>query len=54
MTVSGWVLEEMGTFPQEGDTFDCEQLHVTVEKVDKRRVVQILIEVHPAEQTSEE
>lgn len=54
VTVSGWVLEEMGTFPQEGDTFDCEQLHVTVEKVDKRRVVQILIEVHPAEQTSEE
>ena len=54
VTVRGWVLEEMGTFPQEGDTFDCEQLHVTVEKVDKRRVVQILIEVHPAEQTSEE
>ena len=50
VTVSGWVLEEMGTFPQEGDTFDCEQLHVTVEKVDKRRVIQILIEVRPAEQ----
>ena len=54
VTVSGWVLEEMGTFPQEGDTFDCEQLHVTVEKVDKRRVIQILIEVRPAEQTAEE
>ncbi len=25
--------------------FDCENLHVTVEKVDKRRVVQILIRV---------
>lgn len=44
VTVSGWVLEEMGTFPQQGDTFDCEHLHVTVEKVDKRRVVQILIQ----------
>ena len=53
VTVSGWVLEEMGTFPQEGDTFDCEQLHVTVEKVDKRRVIQILIEVRPAEQAEE-
>ena len=53
VTVSGWVLEDMGTFPQEGDTFDCEQLHVTVEKVDKRRVIQILIEVRPAEQAEE-
>lgn len=45
VTVNGWVLEEMGTFPQVGDTFDCEHLHVTVEEVDKRRVTQILIEV---------
>ena len=48
VTVSGWVLEEMGTFPKEGDSFDCEQLHVTIEKVDKRRVLQILIQVRPA------
>lgn len=45
VTVNGWVLEEMGTFPQVGDSFDCEHLHVTVEAVDKRRVTQILIEV---------
>lgn len=45
VTVNGWVLEEMGTFPQVGDSFDCEHLHVTVEQVDKRRVTQILIEV---------
>ena len=48
VTVSGWVLEEMGTFPKKGDSFDCEQLHVTIEKVDKRRVLQILIQVRPA------
>ena len=48
VTVSGWVLEEMGTFPKEGDSFDCEQLHVTIEKADKRRVLQILIQVRPA------
>ncbi len=45
ITVNGWVLEEMGTFPQPGDTFTCEHLHVTVEQVDKRRVTQILVEV---------
>lgn len=54
VTVSGWVLEEMGTFPQQGDTFDCEQLHVTVEKVDKRRVLQILVQVRPTETSEEE
>jgi CBS domain containing-hemolysin-like protein len=45
VTVNGWVLEEIGTFPQVGDTFDCEHLHVTVEQLDKRRVTQIHIEV---------
>lgn len=52
VTVNGWVLEEMGTFPQVGDTFDCEHLHVIVEQVDKRRVTQILIQ--PGEKVAEE
>lgn len=38
VTVNGWVLEVMGRFPQPGDEFDFENLHVTVEKVAKRRV----------------
>ena len=54
VTVNGWVLEEMGTFPQPGDSFDCEHLHVTVEQVDKRRVSRILIEVRqPVEEKDE-
>ena len=52
VTVNGWVLEEMGTFPQVGDQFDCEHLHVTVEQVDKRRVTQILIV--PGEKSEED
>ena len=44
VTVNGWVLEVLGRFPQAGDTFDYEDLHVTVEKVARRRVEQILIE----------
>lgn len=38
VTVNGWVLEVMGRFPQPGDGFDFENLHVSVEKVAKRRV----------------
>ena len=53
VTVNGWVLEEMGTFPQPGDTFDCEHLHVTVEQVDKRRVTQILVEPREKPETEE-
>ena len=52
VTVSGWVLEELGTFPQVGDTFDCEHLHVTIEQVDKRRVTQI--HIVPSEKQEEE
>lgn len=54
VTVNGWVLEEMGAFPQAGDSFDCEHLHVTVEKVDKRRVAQILVEIRESEKEDEE
>lgn len=54
VTVSGWVLEEMGVFPQQGDTFDCENLHVTIVKVDKRRVAQITVEVRKPEASAAE
>ncbi|MBQ6594093.1 MAG: HlyC/CorC family transporter, partial [Clostridia bacterium] len=30
VTVSGWVQEELGEFPKEGDSFTCEDLRVTV------------------------
>lgn len=45
VTVNGWVLEVMGRFPQAGETFDYDKMHVTVEKVAKRRVEQIRIEL---------
>lgn len=44
VTVNGWVLEVLGHFPQAGDCFDAEGVHVTVEKAARRRVEQILIE----------
>ncbi len=44
VTVNGWVLEVLGHFPQPGDTFDYEGLHVTVERAARRKVEQIRIE----------
>ena len=43
VTVNGWVLEVLGRFPQPGDSFEYQGLHVTVEKVARRRVEQIRI-----------
>ncbi len=44
-TVSGWVLEQIGRIPEVGDSFDYENLHVTVTQVEHRRVLEIRVEV---------
>ncbi len=53
VTVSGWVLEELGRFPREGETFQCENMLVTVERVHKRRVLQVRVETLPAAEPDE-
>ena len=44
VTVNGWVVEVLGRFPQPADSFDYGGMHITVEKVDRRKVEQIRIE----------
>jgi len=44
-TVSGWVMEEVGRVPEEGDSFTYENLRVTVTKVDHRRVLEVRVVV---------
>ncbi len=44
-TVSGWVLEQVGRIPEEGDRFQADGLDVTVTKVDHRRVLEIRVVV---------
>ena len=44
-TVSGWVMEEVGRVPEEGDHFVYDDLDVTVTKVDHRRVLEIRVVV---------
>lgn len=41
VSVSGWVMEELGRIPVEGDSFRYGGLHVTVTKTDGRRVMEI-------------
>lgn len=52
-TVSGWVMDELGKVPEEGDTFTYDNLTVTVTKVDFRRAVEIRVVVAPKPETTE-
>jgi len=47
VTVNGWVLEVLGHLPQPGDAFDYGKLHVTVQRVARRRVEQVRISRNP-------
>ncbi len=49
-TVSGWVMEQVGRIPEEGDRFTSDGLDVTVTKVDHRRVLEIRVVVLPEEE----
>ena len=47
VTVNGWVLEVLGHLPQPSDAFDYNNLHVTVQRVARRRVEQVRISRNP-------
>lgn len=49
VTVNGWVREELGRFPKAGDSFECDNLIVTVEKAEKRRATEIRVVPKPVE-----
>ena len=46
-TVSGWIMDQLGRTPEEGDTFTYDKLHVTVTKADQRRAEECVITVLP-------
>jgi len=48
-SVGGWVLDQIGKIPDVGDSFDYENLHVTVAETDNQRVVAINVTVAPEE-----
>ncbi len=49
-SISGWVLEQLGRVPVEGDHFTYENLDVTVTQVDHRRILEIRVAVIPPEE----
>ena len=49
-TISGWVMEQIGRVPEQGDHFQAEGLDVTVTQVEQRRVLEIRVTVLPEEE----
>ena len=46
----GWVMEQVGRVPEEGDHFQAEGLDVIVTRVEHRRVIEIQVRVLPEEE----
>ena len=53
-TVGGWVIETFERIPEVGESFDYENLHVTVLKRDSRHVLEITVEVLEQEDKEDE
>ena len=49
LTSFGWVMEQVGRVPEEGDHFQAEGLDVTVTRVEHRRVLEIRVKPLEAE-----
>ena len=46
-SISGWVMDQMGRLPVEGDQFVYENLDVTVTKLEHHRILEIRVAVIP-------
>ena len=45
ITVSGWAINALEHIPRVGETFDYQNLHVTVTKADQRKVIEVKVEI---------
>ena len=48
-TVGGWVIEMLGGYPKQGDSFDYKNITVTVKKRRNLRVMRVTVQVRPPE-----
>ena len=53
-TVSGWVIEQTGTFPKKFDSFDYKNLTIITNKLTQRRVLDVKVVINPIEEEEEE
>ena len=54
VTIGGWVIEEIGTIPKVGATFEFENIRVTVMKANAKRVLEVKIKMLPKVEEEDE
>ena len=53
-TVAGWALECLEHIPQQGESFEFKNLHGTVEQVEDKRIISLLVRVYPPEEPEDD
>jgi putative hemolysin len=53
-TLAGLILELKWEFPEKGEKTSCKNFEFTIEAVDKRRIRQIRLTIHPAKKRKHE
>ncbi len=53
-SVGGWIAEQLNEIPEEGDHFEYKNLSVVVDKVENKRVLEVIITVNPVSEEDEE
>ena len=54
VSLGGWINEQMGKIPEEGDEFEYENLHITITETDGRRVSKVKVVVLPERDEEED
>ena len=54
VTVGGWAIEMFDGYPQKGDSFEYQNLKVTIDEVDDLRIVSLLVKVFPKPESEDE
>ena len=52
-TVSGWVIEQTGTFPKKFDSFEYKNLTIITNKLTQRRVLDVKVVINPDYESGE-
>ena len=46
VSLGGWIAEQMGRLPEEGEALDIGKLHITVKSIENRRITQVEVKIN--------
>ncbi len=52
-TLSGWIVEQLGTIPKNGDRFTYDKYEFTITASDEKKVLEVIVKIQPAMDSDE-